>query len=359
MKLRSTLVSLLVLLLVGASSAAESPGQDVPGGEAGWPLARRVVPPPAAASAAVRDAIATAPVPDVSASRRSAPKDAKEWAALIRQRDAGARAMVKTLTERLAVSIEHDQVRGVGIRRVTPAKIDPLQRRHLFLHLHGGAYVFNGGEAGLYEAALIAERVGIPVVSIDYRTAPAHPFPAALDDVVKVYEHLLESAPAKSLAIGGSSAGGGLALASVHALLARDLAVPGAIYAGTPWADLTKTGDTLYTNEGLDRMIVSYDGLLTEAARLYAGGKNMKNPLISPVYGNFEGFPPVYLVTGTRDLLLSDTARIHRKLRSAGVDADLDVYEGLSHAEYIFVRNSIESQQAYAEMKGFLAKHLR
>ncbi len=160
---------------------------------------------------------------------------------------------------------------------------------------------------------VIASQVKIPVLSIDYRMPPEHPFPGAVQDVVAVYKHLLKTRHARSIALGGSSAGGGLALASTHKLIELGLDIPAALFAGTPWADLTKTGDSHYTNEGIDRILVTYDGLLADAAKLFAGDHDMKNPLISPVYGDFTGFFPTYLVTGTRDLFLSDVVRTHRK----------------------------------------------
>ncbi len=104
-------------------------------------------------------------------------------------------------------------------------------------------------------------------------------------------------------------------------------------------------------------MLVTYDGVLEGAAKLYADGRDLKTPLISPVYGDFKGFPPTYLVTGTRDLFLSDTVRVHRKMRVAGVVADLNVYEGVSHGDYAFV-DSPELQQAYGELGAFLLRHL-
>ncbi len=113
------------------------------------------------------------------------------------------------------------------------------------------------------------------------------------------------------MALGGTSAGGGLALAATQKLRQLGLDLPGALWAGTPWADLTKTGDSQFTNEGIDRMLVTYDGILEAAAKLYAGSQDLKTTLISPVYGTFEGFLPTYLVTGTRDLFLSDTVRVH------------------------------------------------
>jgi acetyl esterase/lipase len=118
-------------------------------------------------------------------------------------------------------------------------------------------------------------------------------------------------------------------------------------------------GGSLFTNEGIDHVLVSYDGMLSAAALLYADGTDLKDPLLSPVYGDFAGFPPSYLITGTRDMFLSDTARTHRKLRTAGVVADLNVYEGISHAEYAFAQGSPEWQQAYGELAAFLQTHLK
>ena len=101
-------------------------------------------------------------------------------------------------------------------------------------------------------------------------------------------------------------------------------------------SDVTKTGDTFYTNELLDNILVSRDGFCDAATRFYANGHDLADPLLSPVYGDMSGFPPAILTSGTRDLLLSNTVRVHRKLRQAGVDAALHVYEGQSHAHYMF-----------------------
>jgi acetyl esterase/lipase len=267
--------------------------------------------------------------------------------------------MGETLAERWSVSITEGETAGVTTYTVTPAELDPANTGRLFIHVHGGAYVFGRGPAGTPEAVLIAHYAGIPVVSIDYRMPPEDPFPAAVDDVVTVWRSLLTERSAKSMALGGTSAGGGLALASTLRFMELGLETPGALWAGTPWADLTKTGDSQFTNEGIDRALVSYDGLLEGAANLYADGRDLKTPLISPVYGDFAGFPPTYLVTGTRDLLLSDVVRVHRKMRVAGVVADLNVYEGVSHADYLFVMDSPEMDQVFGELGEFLLRHLR
>ena len=114
-----------------------------------------------------------------------------------------------------------------------------------------------------------------------------------------------------------------------------NLPLPGAIASGTPMSDMTKIGDTFYTNEMVDNVLVSRDGFCDAGAKVYADGHDLKDPLISPVYGDYAGFPPTILTSGTRDLLLSNTVRVHRKLRDAGVESVLQVFEGQSHAHYL------------------------
>jgi len=151
----------------------------------------------------------------------------------------------------------------------------------------------------------------------------------------------------------GSSAGGGLTLATVHRLKELKVPLPGALFAGTPWSDLTKAGDTRYTNADIDDVLVTSDGLLGACARLYVGMHDLKHPLVSPVYGDLSGFPPTILVSGTRDLLLSDTVRVHRKLCQAGVDARLHVFEGLSHAQYLSLFQTPECRDAFGQVSSF------
>jgi monoterpene epsilon-lactone hydrolase len=131
------------------------------------------------------------------------------------------------------------------VRRVTPVNINRANENRLFVHTHGGAYVVNNGRAGLFEAILIADRAKIPVLSIDYRMPPEHPFPAGVDDIVAVWSSLIKHRDPKSMALGGMSAGGGMTLASTHNLIELGIPVPGALFAGTPEADLTKTGTAI------------------------------------------------------------------------------------------------------------------
>jgi monoterpene epsilon-lactone hydrolase len=344
------LAKLMAVVLLSVAPATMLQAQD-------WEIASRNLPPPAGASSELNTSIAATPRPNI-AWRQNYPKSAEEWNAVIARRAATRNTPLVEVEEQFGVTITTDEIAGVGVFRIQPGNVQPDQEKRLFLYAHGGAYVYGGGIASVGEAAIIASRAGIPTISIDYRMPPADPFPAAVDDLVSVYQEVIKTHQPAAIAIGGTSAGGGLALAGVHRFKALELPVPGAIYAGTPWADLTKTGDTLFTNEGIDRILVTYDGSLGAAALLYANGHDMKDPLLSPVYGDFNDFPATFLVTGTRDMFLSDTVRTHRKLRAAGTTADLHVYEGMSHAGYAFELASPESKDMYAELSRFLKQHL-
>ena len=315
------------------------------------------VPVPAAASEELQAAIAARSWPDLSELPEE-PANTTEWLERIEQVDSLFASRIPPALEQSNVSVRRTEIADVNVYHLTPATTSTEHKDRLFLFLHGGAYVYGNGDAGLQEAILIASRIGIPVVSVDYRMPPRHPFPAAVEDATAVYRALLKSRSPGSIIIGGTSAGGGLALATVHQLRNLQAPFPAAIYAGTPWADLTKTGDTLYSNEILDRVLLTYDGGLGAAARLYAGGHDMKDPLISPIYGEFSGFPPTILISGTRDLFLSDVARTHRSLRRAGVVAELHVYEGMSHAGYLVSPETPESMDLYGEIDKFISRFL-
>ena len=179
---------------------------------------------------------------------------------------------------------------------------------------------------------------------------PDHPYPAALDDVTTVWRSLSTTTAPRNMAIFGASAGGNLTLAAVLKAKQENLPLPGAIGPATPMSDLTNAGDTFQTNAFLDNVLVVPDGDCDKRAALYTDGRDAKDPLLSPVYGDMHGFPPAILTTGTRDLLLSSTVRVHRKLRQAGVEATLQVFEGQSHAQYLFDPSAPETKEAFEEI---------
>jgi len=323
-----------------------------------WTINEKKLPLPSCASKEIQKTLSNLKQPNVESRRNFSPKTKEEWKEWVEYTRISREYGVKKQAEKYNVSIKKEMIDGINVYTITPISLANKNTKHLFVYLHGGAYIFGGGMSALSEAMLIASTAKIPVISIDYRMPPDHPYPTAIEDVVRVYQSLIKTHAPKSIALGGSSSGAGLALATVHKLKALQVALPAALFIGTPWADLTKNGDSLYVNEGIDRKIVTYDGFITAAAKLYANGTDLKNPGLSPVYGDFSGFPPTMLVTGTRDLFLSLTVRVHRKMRKAGVKADLNVYEGLSHVEYFVVPNAPESIEVYSELREFLRENL-
>jgi epsilon-lactone hydrolase len=239
---------------------------------------------------------------------------------------------------------------------VTPETIPPKNRNRLLIHVHGGCYVSNPSESGTIEAIFMAGFGHFKVISVDYRMPPVAPYPAALDDAMTVWKAAVKMVPPANLAIFGSSAGGALTLSMVLRAKQENVPLPAAIAPGSPMTDLTERGDSFATNALLDN--VQIDGASCAArAALYVNGRDLKDPLLSPIFGDVRGFPPTILTTGTRDLLLSSTARMHRKLRLAGVEAELQVFEGMSHSQYMRDPAAPETKEAFEEIAAFFDRH--
>ncbi|CAN7480044.1 alpha/beta hydrolase [Variovorax sp. LjRoot84] len=266
----------------------------------------RLMPVPGTVSPQLRTMIAGGPSPIWNAH----PKSTEEWRTWVQQRAEGAVRGLPALRQKLEVTVEPSVIAGVKVFTVAPRVTSPENLRRVLVHVHGGGYVLNPGEAGTSEAILMAGFGHFKVVSIDYRMPPDHPYPAALDDAMAVYREVVKSTDPSRVAIFGTSTGGGLALAMVLRAKREGLPLPAAVAPGTPWSDMTKTGDSYFTNEMVDNVLVSHDGWLGDAAALYANGHDLKDPLLSPVYGDLAGFPPTLLTTGTRDLFLSNTVRV-------------------------------------------------
>lgn len=267
-------------------------------------------------------------------------------------------AALPAMREALGVSVEPTIIAGVKAFIVTPKAIPARNRNRVLMHLHGGARVLNPGEAGTPEAIQMAGHGGFRVISVDYRMPPDFPFPAALDDAVSVYRAILDTTDAKRVGIFGCSAGGSLTFTTLYRARMENMPMPGAIAPGSPTVDLTKTGDTLFINDGIDNVIGSQDGFIRETALLYANGRDLRDPLLSPIYGDVSGLPPAILTSGTRDLYLSNTVRMHRKLRAAGIEAVLQLWEGQSHVQYVADFTAPETKEYHDEVAGFFDRHL-
>ncbi len=312
-------------------------------------------PVPVTVSSQIRPVIAAPPM----AFWQQHPATLQEWKAMVETFEKNASATVPAFLEKTGVKCTPATMGGVPVFLLSPPSPAKEDKTKVLLYFHGGGYVVNGGLSGIREAVFMSKASNMDIVCVDYRMAPFHPYPAAIDDAAAVYRELLKKYRPESIGVFGTSTGGGMTLILPLRAKRDGLPMPGALAAGTPWTDMSKTGDSYFTNAGTDNVLVSYEGLLEEAAKAYSNGHDLKDPLLSPVYGDVAGFPPTILTTGTRDLFLSNTVRMHRKLREAGVEADLIVLEGLSHAQYYFVEGAPETDFHFSELTKFFRSHLK
>ena len=241
---------------------------------------------------------------------------------------------------------------GVTVYDVTPAGIPEGLEDCIHLYLHGGALFALGGACCRAMAIRAAQVIGLRTWSVDYRMPPDHPFPAPLDDCVAVYRQLLQGHQPRRVVVQGGSAGGNLAAAMV--LRARDegLPLPAAAVLLSPEVDLTESGDSFQTLIGVDSMLRQS---LMPANLLYAGGHELTHPYISPLFGDYgAGFPPTFLQSGTRDLFLSNTVRLHRALLAANVPAELHVFEAMPHGFFA----TPEEAERDGHVRRFAHEHL-
>lgn len=281
-----------------------------------------------------------------------------EWQSMIDRSTAATLKVVPVLRKALDVSVREESMRGVPVYEIRPACY--RDNGKVVLYIHGGGYVYNPGITGTPEAMLMAAFTGYRVISVDYRMPPSHPYPAALDDVFSVYKALISQQDPGSVAVFGTSAGGGLAMSLLLRARNEKVALPAAAGLGTPWMDLTPGGggDTMNTLEWVDNTLISGRGYIARSALLYADGHSLKDPYISPLFGDFTGLPPVMIISGTRDLFLSQGVLTQRKLREAGNVASLQLWDGMSHAQY---DNYLapESRQVFREVGKFFTEYLR
>lgn len=278
--------------------------------------------------------------------------DLDGWRSMIEVANAGVATMYEMRTAEAQSTVEVMSVGDVAVFVVTPDGRTDGEPGGVFLDVHGGAFTMGYGDACRAMTKFTAEQVRITTWGIDYRTPPDHPYPAALDDCIAVYRHLLEVERPERIVVGGQSAGGNLAAALV--LRARDegLPLPAALVLLSPEADLTESGDSFATLLGIDPVLTSS---LADSIALYAGDHDLTDPYLSPLFGDFTAFPPTLLQAGTRDLFLSNAVRLHRAMRSAGVDAELHVFEAMPHGGFF---GAPEDDELGREVGRFVRSHL-
>jgi epsilon-lactone hydrolase len=231
------------------------------------------------------------------------------------------------------------------------------RRDATLLYLHGGGYVVGSPASHRHLAAAIGEAAGVAVFSADYRLAPEHPFPAAVEDAVAAYKGLLDSGiPASKLAIAGDSAGGGLAVATLVAARDRGLPMPACAAAISPWADLSQGGESYRSRLKRDPMITKPG--LDEMAAAYLAGAAAKTPLASPLFADLKGLPPLLIQVGSEEALHDDSMQLKARAEDAGVDVSVESWGGMVHVWHIFHPILSEGRDAVARIGSFMRTHL-
>jgi monoterpene epsilon-lactone hydrolase len=278
--------------------------------------------------------------------------DIEAWRRRAAQSDASIVQMMGDRVSQVPAHVEEIDLDGVRVYMITPHDL-PNGDARAVLEIHGGGFMTGGGEScrimGLHTVGLSRVRTW----AVDYRMPPDHPYPAPLDDCVAAYCALLRDHRPDEIIVRGGSAGGNLAAALILRSRDEGLPLPAAAVLMTPEVDLTESGDSFHTNLGLDNVLTES---LMPANLLYAGTHDLTDPYVSPLFADFsKGFPPSMLTTGTRDLFLSNTVRLHRALRAAGVPADLHVVEGAGHAGFFL--QAPEDADLESEIRAFIDAH--
>jgi acetyl esterase/lipase len=256
------------------------------------------------------------------------------------ERNMGARQM-----KRYGVTMRETEMAGVPVRIFSPRGERP--GGPILMNLHGGGFVIDAGS--ITENVPVAALTGYQVVAVRYRLAPEHPFPAAVDDALAVYRALLAQRPARRLGVYGTSAGAVLGPELMMRLRAEKLPMPAALGIFSGSGDLSEAGDsqTLFGDPSLAGLV-----------KLYVGDHPVTDPLVSPIRGRLNGWPATLCLSSTRDMLLSSTANLCRKLQEDGSSAELVLFDGLPHAYWSTIE-APESDAAFARMAEFLKRHVQ
>ncbi|TDY25200.1 acetyl esterase/lipase [Paraburkholderia sp. BL6665CI2N2] len=223
------------------------------------------------------------------------------------------------------------------------------------LYCHGGGYYFCSPRTHRSIVFGLAARADAPVFSLDYRLAPEHRFPAALDDATAAYRQLIADGIApESIVIAGDSAGGGLALATLVALRDAGDPAPAGGLLFSPWTDLAATGVSIRTNDGLDPMFSG--SAIARAGKLYLGDTPPTHPYASPVYADLHGLPQLFIMAGSTEVLLDDSQRVADNARAAGVDCELEVWNKMPHVWPIFAPFIPEGNRALDRAAAFVRR---
>lgn len=262
-----------------------------------------------------------------------------------------ARWLVKPVKGTAVHPVHEAGVRGEWV--LAPGARDDLA----VLFIHGGGFMIGSPAIYRHLVSRLSQSAGCGIFSLDYRLAPEHPYPTALEDVIQAWRWLT-SGPlgATQVAAAGDSAGGNLLLAALLRLSKSGQALPAAVAALAPWTDLSVSGDSVATNRRADPYIPAE--LLRPVAAAYLQGADPRAPEASPLFGDFSGFPPMLIHVGSTEVLLDDALRLGRSAKQSGVDVTVKSWQGLPHVFQLFSPLVPEGRRSLQELGAFLRHHL-
>lgn len=265
------------------------------------------------------------------------------------------RGAMEKVAERVAKDVTCEPVTAGGVPAewiVAPGAAPD----RVILYLHGGGYVMGSINTHRAMVARISRAAQAKALALNYRLAPEHPFPAAVDDATAAYRWLLAQGykPGK-IVISGDSAGGGLTLATLLALRDAQTPLPAAAVPISAWSDMEGTGASMKTRASRDPMVGNAS--LFNMAKAYVGSADPKNPLASPLHGDYRGLPPMLMQVGDAETLLDDTVRVAEKAKAAGVKVDLEVWDDMVHVWHVYAKLLPEGQQAIDRIGRYVIEH--
>ncbi len=263
-------------------------------------------------------------------------------------------SLARVLWTATGVSVTEKDVAGLHAGWFEPKQ---PARDKIMLYLHGGAYIFGNCATHKQLVSYLARACGVCAVLPEYRLAPEHPFPSAIDDALSVYRALRDEGYAPGdIVVAGDSAGGGLTMALLLSLRDAGQPMPAAAVLLSPWLDLTASGESMQTRATRDPWFKPAD--MPIIAAHYCREDEMRLPLVSPVYADVSGLPPLYIQVGDDEILLSDSTRLADKAGEAGVDVTLDVWPDMWHVFQVFVHQMPESRAAILRLAPFVRGQL-
>jgi epsilon-lactone hydrolase len=269
------------------------------------------------------------------------------------------RAGMEKVSERVAPDVNCQPIDAGGVKAEWIVPPNAAADR-VILYFHGGGYVMGSINTHRAMVARIARAAQARALALDYRLAPEHPFPAAVDDATAAYRWLLaQGYKPNKIAISGDSAGGGLVLAALIALKDAKVALPACAAPISPWTDMEGTGASMKTNASKDPMVAPSggNGGLFNMAKAYVGNADPRNPLASPLHADYHGLPPLLIQVGSTETLLDDSTRVAEKAKAAGVEVDLEVWDEMIHVWHVFAKLLPEGQQAIDRIGQFVLQH--